>query len=92
MLVLTRKPGESIVIDGGINLDILHVNHHQVKIRFSRPVGSSWESDVLELESEEVFTPRSSVHITVCGTAPGRVRLGFEAPREIQIMREEVPR
>lgn len=48
MLVLTRKKGEQVVIDGGIVVTVLRVGDD------------------------------------------GRVRLGFTAPREVRIFREEV--
>ncbi len=49
MLVLTRKIGERILIDGGIS-------------------------------------------ITVVDIGRGRVRLGFKAPKSVNILREEIPR
>jgi len=37
MLVLTRKVGESVVIDGGIEVFVLDNNGHQVRLGFKAP-------------------------------------------------------
>lgn len=37
MLVLTRKPNQSIVIDGGIELTVLEVRGSQVRIGINAP-------------------------------------------------------
>jgi len=37
MLILTRRPEESIIIDGDIKIKILSVNGNQVRIGFEAP-------------------------------------------------------
>jgi len=37
MLILTRRPDESIIIDGNIKIKILGVNGNQVRIGFEAP-------------------------------------------------------
>ena len=37
MLILTRRPEESIIIDGDIKLKILSINSNQVRIGFEAP-------------------------------------------------------
>ena len=37
MLILTRRPDESIIMDGDIKLKILSVNGNQVRIGFEAP-------------------------------------------------------
>jgi len=37
MLILTRRPEESIIIDGDIKIKILSVNVNQVRIGFEAP-------------------------------------------------------
>jgi len=37
MLILTRRPDESIIIDGNIKLKILGVNGNQVRLGFEAP-------------------------------------------------------
>jgi len=37
MLVLTRRPDESIIIDGDIKLKILSINGNQVRLGFEAP-------------------------------------------------------
>ena len=39
MLVLTRKPGEKIVVDGGIVLTVLEVRGNKVRLGIEAPVG-----------------------------------------------------
>ena len=41
MLVLTRKIGEQVVIDGGILLTVLKVNRNRVKLGIKGPVDVS---------------------------------------------------
>ena len=37
MLILTRRPEKSVIIDGNIKLKILSVNGNQVRIGFEAP-------------------------------------------------------
>ena len=37
MLILTRRPDESIIINGNVKLKILSVNGNQVRIGFEAP-------------------------------------------------------
>ena len=37
MLVLTRKPGEKVVIDGGITVSVLEVDGNRVRIGIDAP-------------------------------------------------------
>lgn len=37
MLVLTRKPAESIVIDGGIRITVLSIQGGQIRLGFEAP-------------------------------------------------------
>ena len=37
MLILTRRPEESVIIDGDIKIKILSVNGNQVRIGFEAP-------------------------------------------------------
>lgn len=47
MLVLTRKIGEKIVIDGNIHLTILAVNGNQVRVGVTAPDDVSiWRSEL----------------------------------------------
>jgi len=39
MLVLTRKSGEKIVIDGGIEITVLEVRGNQVRLGIEAPQG-----------------------------------------------------
>lgn len=48
MLVLSRKPGESVVIDGNITVTVAEVNGNRVRLAFDAP------GDVRILRSELV--------------------------------------
>jgi len=37
MLVLTRKPGEKVVIDGNITVTVVKINGNQVRLAFDAP-------------------------------------------------------
>lgn len=39
MLILTRKPGETIVIDGNIEITVKAIDHNRVKIGVVAPRG-----------------------------------------------------
>ncbi len=47
---------------------------------------------VLSRKTGQRLTIGENVRITVVQIAPGKVRIGIEAPKEVLILREEVPR
>jgi carbon storage regulator len=49
MLVLSRKPDQSILIDGQIKIKVIHVQHNQVKLGITAP---PWVS----IKREELLT------------------------------------
>jgi carbon storage regulator len=54
MLVLARRPGEQIVIDGNIRLTILAVKGTQVRIGITAPPG-------VTVDREEVYNRRTEL-------------------------------
>ena len=48
MLCLTRKAGQSIIIDGDIKVIVLAINGNQIRLGFDAP-------DEVEIHREEVF-------------------------------------
>ncbi len=54
MLILTRRPDESIIIDGDIKLKILSINGNQVMIGFEAP-------DDVTIVREELLDKESPV-------------------------------
>jgi len=45
---------------------------------------------ILTRRTEEVVIINGNIKITVLGMSRGQVRLGFEAPANVEIMREEL--
>jgi carbon storage regulator len=73
MLVLSRKPGEAIVLAGNITIRVLGIEHDRVKLGVDAP------ADVLVLRSELVpgYEAPSS---TVAEHARGRAGAGDPRP------------
>ena len=42
MLVLSRKPGEKVVIGGGITVTVVSVKGNKVRLAFTAPGSCSW--------------------------------------------------
>ena len=60
MLVLRRKVGESIVLDGVINISVLAVEGERVKIGISAPADVTIvREELLRIVSEAVSNPAS---------------------------------
>jgi len=57
MLVLSRKQGESIVINDTIRVTVLSVRANQVRLGFSAPGDVSILREELLLETTPVLTP-----------------------------------
>jgi carbon storage regulator len=53
MLVLTRKPGEAIVLDGGIRVTVLALGRSVVRLGIEAPVGVGIVREELLLDAEE---------------------------------------
>jgi carbon storage regulator len=67
MLVLTRRVGEALVIDGGIRVTVLAINGTKVRLGFEAPPSVTvLRGEVLEREA--------------AGRAGGAVRLPAPAP------------
>ena len=45
---------------------------------------------VLTRKKGEAIVIGDNIRIVVCGIEDGKIRLGIEAPREIEILREEI--
>lgn len=59
MLVLSRNPGEKVIIDGDIVIQVLSVKGSQVKIGFSAPQ----EMTILREELHNKITNQESVEV-----------------------------
>jgi carbon storage regulator len=59
MLVLTRKAGEQIVIDGDIRIEVLEVQGNRVRLGIKAPSGVTiLRAELLEQAEERATTPR----------------------------------
>jgi len=93
MLVLSRKQGESIVIDDSVEVTVVAIHEEEVSLRLSGSVGSDG-GDTMCKRCDETITIRENIVVTVVCIRRRRdkciVRLGIEAPLEIPVHRREV--
>jgi len=59
MLVLTRKPGQRIVIDGGIVIEVVEAMAHRVRLGITAP-------PEVRVDREEIAKKRLSRKTIVC--------------------------
>lgn len=67
MLILSRKPGESLIVNGDIEIKIVEVSGDKVKIGINAP------KDVTILRQELCQTMESN-HEAAAGVAPERLK------------------
>jgi carbon storage regulator len=91
MLVLTRKPGEKLVIDGGIVLTVTEVHGNRVRIGIEAP------PDVSVLRGELVVGLDETADLALCG-GPAKVlqpvlpaKIGINPPNPFRKLRR-IPR
>jgi sRNA-binding carbon storage regulator CsrA len=82
MLVLSRLPGEKVMLGGGsqaTELTIVSVRTDRVKVRIE-----TWMkvSDVLPLDDV--------TDVKLCSIDRNKARLGFESPKDVKIVRKEL--
>ena len=109
MLVLTRKPGERIVIGSRTTLELVGVDAaHRATLLVESPEALRLRSDDLGLDLQIPSPPAGEsaqasfslsvneraelggVRLMVVAVKGDQVRLGLEAPPEVEIFREEV--
>jgi sRNA-binding carbon storage regulator CsrA len=94
MLVVSRKPSESVIVesdDGSdVTVTVVHVGPRRVTLKID------YFTDVAEMDTE-VIAVRSEVvplgdcgNMTIVDVRGGLVRLGFELPKGVEIHRKEV--
>jgi sRNA-binding carbon storage regulator CsrA len=81
-LLLTRKSGQSVKIGDAIMLDVLRVGPAEAILRVNETqrqlrIGDTWR------DLGECF-------VTVVSVSKGYVKLAFDAPRHVAIMRTEL--
>lgn len=62
MLILTRKPEETLVINKSIRVRVMSVNGNQVRIGIDAPKD-------IEVDREEIFLAKQKVRKVACATA-----------------------
>ena len=77
MLVLSRKPNESIIIDGRITVSVLRVDGDTVRLGVDAPL----EIPVLR---KEIYEEIKSANQTALGSAPLRPRKRKKTPKTSQ--------
>ena len=86
-LILTRKAGESVRLTMGDKteyVELLEIRGKTCKFRLlSNPI-------VERVQLKEFFTPVPGVEIHILGIAGGQAKLGFNAPKDVHILRTEL--
>lgn len=78
MLILSRKAGDAIVIDGGIRIVVVQCDRGGVRIGIEAPAATT----ILRAELlDQVAAQNSRASVTVAGTTPDQVTQGMLAPR-----------
>ena len=105
MLVLTRKPGEKIIVGNLYQIEIAAVERGKVKFIFNIDQPVTLMPGNIELEAgrdgltvsrkvdDSVLIgedPASQIEVLVVSVKGEAVRVGVKAPREVTVHREEV--
>ena len=91
MLVLTRHPHQSILIGEDIEVTVLSISNNTVRLRISCPrLTPPVREQSLRLEDIVRINDQAQVQVVMLRPEGGRVRLGINAPRSVNIAREEV--
>ncbi len=89
MLALSRKANECVIIGQDIEVRVLDVSWKKVKLQISGPRDD--QIDQVTLTAGDQVSIRPDIKVSIAELYGNRARIGFEAPREISIRREEVP-
>ncbi len=81
MLVLTRRESESLLIGDDIKLTVLKIENKQITVDVN--------SEIFYLKIEEGIEIGDDIKVTVVKIIKGQVKLGFDAPKDVTINREE---
>lgn len=81
-LLLTRKGGQSVRIGDGILLDVLRVGPAETILKVNETQR--------QLRIGETWRDLGGCFVTVVSVAKGYVKLAFDAPRDVTIMRTEL--
>ena len=85
MFVLTRKLGESIVIGDDIKITVLDKCINQIKLSVN-------DSEGVILDIQETITIKDGITVKLVKIDKTQVKLGIEAPEDVTVNREKVPK
>jgi sRNA-binding carbon storage regulator CsrA len=90
-LVLTRHPHQSILIGDDIEVTVLAIGGNTVRLRIScERLDPPVREETLRLDDIVRINEQAQVQVVMLRPEGGRVPLGVNAPREVNIAREEV--
>lgn len=105
MLVLTRKPGEKIILGNQYQVEVAAVDHGEVKLVFNvdKPVvlmpgnielgfSGGYISVKRKVDDSVVIgeDAANQIEVLIVSVKGEAVRVGVKAPREVQVHREEI--
>lgn len=91
MLVLTRKPGEAILVDTDrYRFEVLGIDNGIATLELSVKDKPAFTRRLLKLRPEMRLTLPDAGEMVCCSVRADKVRLGFKADRSVKIIREEV--
>jgi len=86
VLIMTFKEGESALVDQDISIAVTSVESNQVTITVTG-LDENFLAEVHHLAEGETVDIRSGVKVTPVRISRHRVRLGFEAPPQVDVRR-----
>jgi carbon storage regulator CsrA len=97
MLVLQRRPGDSVIIGGVIEITVISVDDSKVTLRIAAPpdmrVRNGNNEQIDERQTQwamgEAFDIGGGVTVTVISPWRDGIRLGFDGPADVSIVRPD---
>ena len=86
MLVLTREIGQSVIIED-VRVTVIRFGSDFAELSFAKITGG--EAKIVTMSRNESVDACYDVRITFVQGTRAKLRLGFEAPREVHIHRED---
>lgn len=84
MLILERKIGQQVIIDGKMVVELTHIAQN------SNRVAVSVNGLRINLQLEQTALIAPYIHITLLSFKGNRASLGFEAPKSVSLHRKEI--
>ncbi|MAG93929.1 MAG: hypothetical protein CMJ48_09295 [Planctomycetaceae bacterium] len=88
MLLLSREPGQSLIIED-VRLTVIRATSDDVELSLRKIIGGT--PSLVTLQRGTPVDACYDVKITYVTLSDNRVRIGIDAPRELSIAREEAP-